>query len=184
MNRFSYTLLAIALCTACGQGNKKPEQPGEVVMPATDQPADQLVNHYIQLKDALVKDDIQQVNNIATVLAKSAQPDSAQLKTLPPEQQTGFLTLCRELQGMVASVNAAADLKSKRSVFRNMTLTMRQVAENYGTGKIPVYQQHCPMAFNDTGASWLSLETKIRNPYLPKTMLRCGLVEDTLKHKQ
>ncbi|MTB50024.1 efflux RND transporter periplasmic adaptor subunit [Lewinella sp. W8] len=42
------------------------------------------------------------------------------------------------------------------------------------------YVQHCPMAFNNTGADWISNETQIRNPYFGDLMLKCGLVTDEL----
>ncbi|MBA3830027.1 MAG: DUF3347 domain-containing protein [Taibaiella sp.] len=44
-----------------------------------------------------------------------------------------------------------------------------------------VYQQHCPMAFDDKGGNWLSNEEEIKNPYFPKKMPDCGDVADSLK---
>ena len=44
-----------------------------------------------------------------------------------------------------------------------------------------VYQQYCPMAFNEKGAYWLSNESEIQNPYFGKKMLECGDVTDSLK---
>ena len=47
-----------------------------------------------------------------------------------------------------------------------------------------VYLQHCPMAFNEQGAEWLSNSTDIRNPYIPKKMLTCGEVKDSASFKK
>jgi Protein of unknown function (DUF3347) len=44
-----------------------------------------------------------------------------------------------------------------------------------------IYQQHCPMAFEDKGANWLSNESDIKNPYFGKKMLECGDLVDSLK---
>jgi Cu(I)/Ag(I) efflux system membrane fusion protein len=44
-----------------------------------------------------------------------------------------------------------------------------------------LYVQHCPMAFNNKGADWISREHDIRNPYFGVSMLTCGDVTDTLK---
>jgi hypothetical protein len=52
----------------------------------------------------------------------------------------------------------------------------------------PVYQQVCPMAFNDNEtAYWLSNQREIMNPYLGKKhpkyasgMLHCGELSDSL----
>jgi Cu(I)/Ag(I) efflux system membrane fusion protein len=43
-----------------------------------------------------------------------------------------------------------------------------------------LYVQHCPMAFNNKGADWISREHDIRNPYFGASMLTCGDVTDTL----
>ena len=43
-----------------------------------------------------------------------------------------------------------------------------------------VYLQHCPMADDNNGASWLSKEKEIRNPYFGARMLKCGSVEEVI----
>ena len=39
-----------------------------------------------------------------------------------------------------------------------------------------IYIQHCPMADNNKGADWLSLNKAIKNPYFGDKMLHCGSV--------
>ena len=48
-------------------------------------------------------------------------------------------------------------------------------------GSAPVYQQFCPMAFDNKGAHWLSNEAGIRNPYFGDMMLTCGKVTEEIK---
>jgi Cu(I)/Ag(I) efflux system membrane fusion protein len=43
-----------------------------------------------------------------------------------------------------------------------------------------VYQQYCPMAFNNAGAAWLSNSTEIVNPYFGEKMLHCGDLRDSV----
>ena len=43
-----------------------------------------------------------------------------------------------------------------------------------------LYVQHCPMAFDNQGANWLSTEKQVLNPYFGDVMLRCGRVEEML----
>ena len=45
----------------------------------------------------------------------------------------------------------------------------------------PVYYQNCPMYNDGKGANWLSLENKISNPYLGKSMPTCGKTLETIK---
>ena len=55
----------------------------------------------------------------------------------------------------------------------DLTRTVRYAEEK-------VYLLHCPMAFNDTGADWLSNSTEIKNPYFGSKMLTCGSVKDSV----
>ncbi|MEM6801265.1 MAG: efflux RND transporter periplasmic adaptor subunit, partial [Bacteroidota bacterium] len=43
-----------------------------------------------------------------------------------------------------------------------------------------LYVQYCPMAFENQGATWLSSEKEVLNPYFGDVMLRCGRVEETI----
>jgi len=44
-----------------------------------------------------------------------------------------------------------------------------------------VYLQFCPMANGGKGASWLSKDEEIRNPYFGSRMLKCGRIKETIK---
>jgi len=44
-----------------------------------------------------------------------------------------------------------------------------------------IYREYCPMAYNEKGATWLSDDPEIKNPYFGKKMLECGEVTDSLK---
>jgi Cu(I)/Ag(I) efflux system membrane fusion protein len=52
---------------------------------------------------------------------------------------------------------------------------MFEVVERYGVNGV-VWHQYCPMAFDNTGATWLNRREQIENPYLPETMAGCGEV--------
>ncbi len=43
-----------------------------------------------------------------------------------------------------------------------------------------LYVVHCPMAFGDSGADWLSAVPAVLNPYFGDAMLTCGSLTDTL----
>jgi hypothetical protein len=46
--------------------------------------------------------------------------------------------------------------------------------------RLLIYYNYCPMAFNDQGANWLSNSPEIRNPYIPKKMITCGEIKDSI----
>jgi len=47
-----------------------------------------------------------------------------------------------------------------------------------------LYVAHCPMAFDDAGASWLQKTRPIANPYYATAMKSCGAVERTIAAKK
>ena len=58
---------------------------------------------------------------------------------------------------------------------------MSKLVADYGVGGGPVYELFCPMAFGNTGATWLQSDPKISNPYFGASMLRCGEVRRQLR---
>ena len=60
----------------------------------------------------------------------------------------------------------------------NALITLLETTRVEGLGG--VYLAHCPMAFDFKGASWLTTEPAIANPYFGDRMLRCGTIEQTL----
>ena len=58
---------------------------------------------------------------------------------------------------------------------------MIEIAKLFKPLNEPLYIQHCPMADENKGADWLSMEKEILNPYFGKSMLTCGEVTGTIK---
>lgn len=188
MKRYTSLMFAALFLVSCGGGKKeaaenKPKENPAPVMAATGNPADELISDYMQLKEALVKEDTAQLNDATRKIKELTAPGSEKIKSIPDSLRSGFASLSSEIRARTSMLGEAPDLKIKRSIFKEMTTSVRNMVEKFGSKNTVVYQQHCPMAFDNTGASWLSMETKIRNPYLPKTMLKCGVVEDTVKAK-
>ncbi|EIM78515.1 hypothetical protein A3SI_03258 [Nitritalea halalkaliphila LW7] len=66
-------------------------------------------------------------------------------------------------------------MEEQRALFELVSDSMLAAVERFGTAE-KVYVQYCPMAFDDKGASWLSMESKIQNPYFGSKMMTCGEV--------
>jgi hypothetical protein len=88
------------------------------------------------------------------------------------------------LQGMpevteaVASLAESDHLGRQRAIFFRLNKALAPYLEAHLiSGEI--YQQYCPMAFENTGAFWFSDSEEILNPYFGDAMLRCGTVEKT-----
>lgn len=119
---------------------------------------------YIELKTALVNTDSEASSKAADALL------------------TAFSNLGVEEETFLAAqfVMESKEIAAQREGFNRLTPIVEQlVVDNLEGGE--VYKQYCPMAFNNTGAYWLSNSKEIYNPYFGDMMLNCGRVADTFQ---
>ena len=119
-----------------------------------------LMASYMEIKDALASDN-----------PEAAQKVAASMVGLP--EMSGSMK--DNLKGIAGS----EDLAVQRKHFGALSTQMYQMAREKGMGKT-LYWTHCPMAMNGEGASWLSMNEQISNPYLGQKMPKCGSVLETL----
>lgn len=116
--------------------------------------------HYIHVKTALVNSDAKEAQSGAKMLMENTD-DTA-------------------LKGLLSKISETSDIEAQRTVFSDVTEKMTAIVDaSISSGE--VYQQFCPMAFNNQGGYWLSTEEEIRNPYFGDKMLKCGKVTETIK---
>ncbi len=86
-----------------------------------------------------------------------------------------------ELEPLARAVAGAADIEARRAAFQPLSDALIERIREHGIDALgSAYVVHCPMAFGNTGADWLSAEPKILNPYFGDAMLTCGTISDTL----
>ncbi len=86
-----------------------------------------------------------------------------------------------KLASLAAKITAAANIEAQRTLFSDLSNEMLAKVKAVGLQSGEVYVEYCPMALNDKGASWLSNQKEIKNPYYGESMLECGEVKETLK---
>ncbi len=148
---------------------------------------DLALNNYFALRDALAAWDTAAANKSAIELSSSLEKISYATLHLNIDSvqkaQSISQGVAAEAQGL-----AADDLiDDKRRSFYILSEKMYGLIRVVQYDQQVIYHQHCPMAFNDEGAWWISNSTSILNPYLgskhPKyhaSMLTCGSVEDSI----
>jgi len=136
-----------------------------------------LLTTYLQAKDALVASDADAAYEAATALAEGIR--ALEEGDLSGDAATAWLTYRESLRRGMLNWLASADIEQQRTRLFEISEVLYQAALALGVDGV-IYQQYCPMAFNDTGATWLSAGQQIRNPYLPETMLGCGEVLDVV----
>lgn len=74
-----------------------------------------------------------------------------------------------------------SDLENQRSHFVVLNENLVAIVMNLEGLDDTLYVQKCPMANDNEGAVWLSMEEEIRNPYYGDAMLTCGSVIDSVQ---
>jgi hypothetical protein len=137
-----------------------------------------LLSSYYELKDALIATDAQKADIGASHVLTAAETMKHELGDTHPPIRTALDTLMQQSEEIVNVKDETCE--KKRAIFEQISDNIFNIARQSGLKHGSVYRQFCPMAFNDKGAYWISNEEEIRNPYLPKTMLHCGEVQDSL----
>ena len=125
---------------------------------------DELLKHYLAVKEALVKGNSSQASSEATLLVKNINSISYRLIS------EGNVSALRKDATAIAK---SGNISTQRKAFSNLSSNMVALAGKFKLIDQPVYLQYCPMA----NASWLSKEKEIRNPYYGSAMLTCGEVK-------
>lgn len=117
--------------------------------------------NYLSLKDALVLTDAAKASEAASNLAGTFEGDHADLKDMAME------------------ISNSEDVEKQRELFSTLTAGLGEVFKQ-GLENGTIYQQYCPMAFNNEGGYWYSDVEQIKNPYFGDKMLKCGKVTETI----
>lgn len=190
MKRVLYPV-ALSLLFACNSSEKKTETQ-EVKAPepavasysaAFDASFETVLNSYYALRDALVSGDTAAANTAAGNLIQSADELKLdELKSIDtsniiiPTAKTYTGGISSEGKGLLGENN----IEEKRKSFQMISGNLFDLTRTVRFSKEKVYLLHCPMAFNNTGADWLSNSKEIRNPYFGDKMLTCGAVKDSV----
>lgn len=134
-----------------------------------------LANEYIQLKDAFVATDAATAATAAEKLI--SRLDQIKGDVLEGRAKAYWLEKFSSLKAHSKKIAMSNDVEIQRKQFGFLSNLLIEAIEAYGTSGKALYVQHCPMAFNNQGGDWLSLEEGIRNPYFGDKMMKCGLVK-------
>ncbi len=180
---------ALTAAMACGSSDQqaKEEKPqGPLSKSANPESFNtafgKLLSDYYHLKDGFVSENDTAITLYAKNLVKDA--DSLNPKQLKADTVivatavTYAQGISAELKGLLGEKNIDAKRKSFEMVGKQLYDLIRTVQYD----REIVYHEYCPMAFNDEGADWLSNSSDIRNPYIPKKMLTCGEVKDSINY--
>ena len=152
----------------------------QVYQPANETKAEleKVINAYLQVKNALVKDD-----ELAT--DKAVELMSEEVAAVVPTKLEGKgLEAWKNHQSLyeakLKEMHHIKGMENKRSYFSHLSEIMYCTIKSFGLKQGNLFAIFCPMAFDGKGAYWISDSKVIQNPYLGTKMPTCGEVKEKL----
>jgi len=128
---------------------------------------------YLQAQAALALDDFSAAQSALVRLEVSltlANEDS-----LPAGLRREAEAQHSRIQSAIEHVDHMQSAPELRVAFEELSNAAIALARTFGQpGEFALHEAFCPMAFDDTGASWLQFGETIKNPYFGSEMLGCG----------
>lgn len=138
-----------------------------------------LFEAYLKLKDALVSDDLDNAKQAAKELQKAH--GKVNMSLFKGEAHDVWMKHSSPIKEDMNQLIKASDIKMVRAKFIRLSEQMIMLAKTFQPNEQTIFIQYCPMADNNKGANWISLENEVRNPYFGASMLKCGEVKEELK---
>lgn len=139
-----------------------------------------LLKSYLAMKDIMVETKAKESNQAAKAVMKALMQMKPSNLDLKGKAMKFWKEKYELLHNHLSEITSSEDMELQRKAFKPFNEALIASLKSLGTGDENIYIQYCPMADNDTGAYWLSLEEKIMNPYFGDMMLHCGEVSDSL----
>lgn len=135
---------------------------------------------YIMLKDLMVEGDGAKIRK-AGIKVKAAL-EKMDMSLTKGDGHLHWMELLNPMSESLEIITKSSDRDAQRLQFINLSKALINAVQSFGTAfESPLYVQFCPMANNNSGATWISLDENIVNPYFGDAMLTCGNVEDIIE---
>lgn len=143
--------------------------------------ADNIVNNYLKLKNALASDNDKEAANYGKALEEAIS--NFDKSKMTQEQLANYTELEDDMREHAEHIGAnAGNISHQREHFDLLSKDMIDFVKIAGSSQT-LYQEYCPMYDNNKGASWLSEQKEISNPYMGKRDSGCGSVQETISPK-
>lgn len=132
-----------------------------------------IIDAYLSIKNALVNDDSKKaVEGGKMMLAAFSNFEMAKLTE---SQHSKYMEIAETAKEHAEHI-VKSPIDHQREHFEDLSKDVNDIIALVGTDKT-LYQDFCPMAFNNKGAIWLSETKEISNPYFGSKMMKCGSIQ-------
>ena len=132
------------------------------------------------LQDQGIHAIFQQYTQLTTALTNSNFAD-AKIAANAIEAGAKEVTGAGSVASTAAKITNAADIETQRNAYATLSNKIIELVKQSGLNNGELYVDYCPMALNDKGASWLSTQKEIKNPYFGEKMMTCGEIKETIR---
>ena len=133
-----------------------------------------VVTEYLSLKDQFVATDgskaIEAAQNFLSAL------EQVDMMLLKGEEHNFWMLQSNAMKDHGKLITESDDVENQRKQFDFLSQALITSISAFGVSEGALYVQHCPMAFDNKGADWLSNKEQIQNPYFGDKMMKCGSV--------
>jgi len=164
-------------CAKCGMDLTLAKGAAAAAM-STGNPLSTVYDSYFNLKNALAKDDGKGAQSAAKSLFDGIA--NVPMDKLTPDQHSIWMKFQTKLSDDASRIKGVDETGKQRKYFVSLSENMHEVMKAIKTDQ-PIYYQNCPMYDGGKGGNWLSLDSKINNPYYGKAMQTCGKTVETIK---
>ena len=140
-------------------------------------PIDQITQHYIHLKNALVSSSPEETKVGAKgMLEEINKMDTSQFSNTQKMLWDVEIGIIKE---NATHISETSEISHQRGHLDPLSEAMLKLVKVFGGGKT-LYYEFCPMANDNKGGYWLSETEEIKNPYFGDEMLNCGEIKEVL----
>jgi predicted nucleic acid-binding Zn-ribbon protein len=135
-------------------------------------PTDAIVSNYLNIKNALTKDD----SNGAAVAARNLliTLNSSSTTSLDTKSKNKYNAFVADAKAHVKHIgDNSGKMEHQREYFSLLSQDIFGLIKTFGT-KQTVYQDYCPMYGEGKTGYWISETKDVINPYFGSEMLNCG----------
>lgn len=133
---------------------------------------DGILNNYLNLKNALAKDDSKEAANAAKELkATFSNLKSDKIEAKFKKEYADIVDDAKEHAKHIG--DNPGKIEHQREHFAMLSTDVNDMIKIFGTDK-KIYRDYCPMYDQGKSGYWISETKEIKNPYYGSEMLTCG----------
>lgn len=133
---------------------------------------------YFAIKNALVTSEGNVASKSAVELLNAIS--AVEMDKLKNNAHLVWMKVVKDLVVDAKNIANTKIVKEQRDYFDTFSKTIYNLIK-VSKPKTPIYYQNCPMINNGKGATWLSKENAIKNPFYGSMMLTCGSTIETIQ---